>query len=73
MVGNVLHVGTGMARLMVVTADTCTGPKAYAGLAASYHELVTSNFERLDDEAWKERLRTEPPADVPWLTPVLAE
>ena len=73
MVGNVLHVGTGMSRLMIVTADTCTGPKAYAGLAASYHELVTPNFERLDDEAWRTRLRTDPPADVPWLMPVLAE
>jgi len=27
-VGNVLHVGTGYARLMVVTANTCEGPKA---------------------------------------------
>ena len=40
-VGRVLHVGTGYARLMVVTADTCTGPRAYAGLVSSYYEEVT--------------------------------
>jgi hypothetical protein len=32
LVGRVLHVGTGQPRLMVVTVDTCTGPRAYAGL-----------------------------------------
>ncbi|HEY3495503.1 MAG TPA: DUF3160 domain-containing protein, partial [Polyangiaceae bacterium] len=31
-VGRVLHVGTGDARLMVVVAETCSGPRAYAGL-----------------------------------------
>ena len=31
-VGWVLHVGTGFPRLMVVTAETCTGPRAYAAL-----------------------------------------
>lgn len=63
-IGKVLHVGTGDARFMVVVAETCSGPRAYAGLASSYQELVTSNFERLDDEAWEARFRDEP--DVPW-------
>ena len=35
-VGHVLHVGTGNARAMVVTVDTCTGPRAYAGLVSSH-------------------------------------
>jgi hypothetical protein len=63
-VGRVLHVGTGDARLMVVVADTCSGPRAYVGLASSYHEHITSHFERLDDQAWATMVRDEP--DVPW-------
>jgi hypothetical protein len=63
-VGNVLHVGTGDARLMVVVADTCSGPRAYAGLASSYQELVTTNYERLDDPTWEGMVRDQP--DVPW-------
>jgi hypothetical protein len=51
-VGRVLHVGTGEARPMVVIADGCTGPRAYAGLASSYYEVITSNFERLTPEDW---------------------
>jgi hypothetical protein len=63
-VGKVLHVGTGHARYMVVVAETCSGPRAYAGLASSYHELVTEDFQRLDDQQW-ETMVTEQPA-VPW-------
>jgi hypothetical protein len=65
-VGKVLHVATGFPRLMTITVDTCTGPRAYAGMAYSYHELVTDNFERLDDEAWTERASQNTTAEVPW-------
>jgi hypothetical protein len=71
-VGRVLHVGAADPRLMIVTANTsCSGPSAYAGLAFSYHELVTENFQRLTDQDWKTMIATAPPADVPWLAPVL--
>ena len=66
-VGNVLHVGTGYARLMVVTANTCEGPKAYAGLTSSYYEQVTENLQRLDDITWQQSVTKTPPADVPWM------
>lgn len=66
-VGKVLHVGTGMPRLMVVTAETCEGPRAYAGLASSYFEVITSDFERLNDETWGATLMTSPPDDVAWM------
>lgn len=66
-VGRVLHVGTGKARLLVVTAETCVGPRAYVGVASSYFEEITEGFERLDDPAWEARLRTATPADVDWL------
>ena len=65
-VGKVLHVGTGDARLMVVVAETCSGPRAYAGLASSYYEHITSDFERFDDQTWETMVRDEP--EVPWMT-----
>jgi hypothetical protein len=72
-VGRVLHVGTGMPRLMVVTVDTCQGPRAYAGLSSSYFEVVTEDFDRLDDIRWSEQLTGDtPPAEVPWLSPLIA-
>ncbi|HZF49449.1 MAG TPA: DUF3160 domain-containing protein [Polyangiaceae bacterium] len=66
-VGKVLHVGTGMSRLMVLTVETCSGPRAYAGLVSSYFERVTENYERLSDEPWADELQSTTPADVPWM------
>ena len=72
-VGNVLHVGTGYARLMVVTANTCDGPKAYAGLASSYFEDVTQNLQRLDDPTWTTMLNASPPPpDIAWMNGLIA-
>jgi hypothetical protein len=70
-VGRVLHVGTGHSRLMLVTTNSCTGPRAYAGLAFSYHEKITENFDRLTDEKWAAEVRTATPADVPWMSDLL--
>lgn len=67
-VGRVLHVGTGSPRLLVVTAETCSGPRAYVGLASSYFETVTEDFQRLTDEEWSAALlEAGHPPDVPWL------
>ncbi len=72
-VGRVLHVGTGYARQMVVTVPTCMGPRAYTGLVSSYHEVVTDNLERLDDQAWATRFRDAAiPDDVPWMRDLIA-
>jgi hypothetical protein len=82
-VGKVLHVGTGYARLMVVTANTCTGPRAYAGLVSSYFEEVTEKYLRLDDPTWEARFGTmgafgwtdngkSPAPEVPWMTDLIA-
>jgi uncharacterized protein DUF3160 len=72
-VGKVLHVATGFPRLMTVTANTCAGPRAYAGVAYSYHELITDDFERLNDEQWTERASSGNPAEVPWAESFIAE
>jgi hypothetical protein len=71
-VGRVLHVGTGQARLMVVTANNCEGPQAYVGLASSYFERVTENFERLNDQDWSDELLQTTPPDVPWMQDLVA-
>lgn len=52
----VLHVGTGLPRLMVVTAPTCEGVRAYAGLASAYHEVVTG-LDRLTDPEWEKQAK----------------
>jgi Protein of unknown function (DUF3160) len=65
-VGRVLHVGTGTPRLMVVVAEGCSGPRAYAGLASSYRETVTENFDRLTDERWAPEWHNVP--EPSWLS-----
>jgi hypothetical protein len=69
-VGRVLHVGTGNPRLMVVVAEGCSGPRAYAGLASSYREKVTENFQRLTDEVWKTTWLQEP--EPSWMTDLVS-
>lgn len=64
----VLHVATGLPRLMVVTTNSCTGPRAYAGLAFAYHEVVTG-LDRLTDDTWAEMAPNA--SDVPWMQAVL--
>jgi len=69
--GQVLHVATGLPRIMVVTADTCTGPHAYVGLVSSYFEETTEAFQRLNDMDWLNQVMPTAPADVSWLSDVV--
>lgn len=71
-VGRVLHVGTGNVRLMVMTADTCQGPRAYAGLVSTYYERVTEGFKRMTDQEWKPEVEGTPKT-VGWMAPVVVE
>jgi hypothetical protein len=71
-VGRVLHVGTGDPRLMVVTVETCEGPRAYVGLASAYGELVTDGWTRLDDSEWARRTNSDS-LDPSWMSDVFAE
>jgi hypothetical protein len=68
---SVLHVGTGMPRPMIVSVDTCEGPRAYAGIVFAYHEQNEPGFNRLTDVEWQGKLQSAPPDDVPWLEPVM--
>jgi len=67
---SVLHVGTGLPRLLIVTVDSCEGPRAYAGVVSTYHETLESGFTRLTDDEWKARVYDAP--DVPWVEPIVA-
>ena len=69
--GKVLHVATGVPRLLIVTAETCAGPRAYVGLASSYYEKVTTGLQRLTDDDWSMALQTQQP-DVPWMQDLIA-
>ena len=68
-VGRVLHVGTGSARMMLVVTEGCSGPRAYVGLASSYFEKVTENFQRLTDPKWAATVDSE--ATPAWLSDVV--
>lgn len=70
---SVLHVGTGLPRLMLMTVDTCEGPRAYAGVVSSYHEVLKEGLTRLTDDEWKsELLSPMGVADVNWMEPLLS-
>ena len=71
-VGKVLHVGTSYPRLMLMTVDTCVGPRAYAGMSYGYHELITNGFDRLDDERWTEMVSSGATSEVPWAQSFIA-
>ena len=57
---------------MVVTVDTCGTPRAYVGLASAYFEHITEGFKRLTDEEWAKSINAAAPADVPWMTDLVA-
>ncbi|MCL2825670.1 MAG: DUF3160 domain-containing protein, partial [Polyangiaceae bacterium] len=60
-VGNVLHVGTGAPRLIIVTVDTgAANPRAFIGYVSAFHEHITSGFNRLTDEEWKGMVGSHP-------------
>ena len=76
-VGKILHVGTWYPREMVVTIESCSGPRAYVGLVSSYHELITENYQRLNDEEWRAKFISPTggfatPPEVPWLSGLVA-
>ncbi len=66
---SVLHVATGLPRMMVLTVDSCNGPRAYAGVISSYHEKLESGLTRWTDDEWKQEAFRSVPV-VPWLEPV---
>ncbi|HEX6243577.1 MAG TPA: DUF3160 domain-containing protein [Polyangiales bacterium] len=64
----VLHVATGKPRMMVMTRESCSGPRAYAGPVFSFYEFERE-FPRLSDEEWKGLAHAA--EDVPFMRPIL--
>lgn len=73
-VGRVLHVGTGEIRWFVTSVDTCSGPRAYAGLVSSYYERIEEDWNRLTDPDWEAILDSDTLPESPaWVAPLLAQ
>jgi hypothetical protein len=68
----VLHVATALPRAMVMTVDTCVGPRLYVGPAFAYHELEPEGLTRITDSEWNTKIMSERPADVAWMQDVVA-
>jgi hypothetical protein len=74
--GRVLHVATGLPRLMIVTADTCVGPRAYVGVVSSYYEPITDGWMRLTDSEWATRATStgaDKPQEVRWMADLVTQ
>ncbi len=63
MVGKVLHAATGFPRLIEVTIDGV----ACRGFVSSDSEVVTEDFERLDDHWVGTQARESKRKPMPWL------
>jgi hypothetical protein len=70
---SVLHVGVGLPRAIVLTVDSCTGPRAYAGYVSAFHQDLASGLVRYTDDEWKARLASTAPAPDPaFMAPLLS-
>ncbi len=67
---SVLHVGTHLPRLLLVTVDTCSGPRAYVGVASLFQQKLEEGLVRLTDQEWNDDIygKRHTPA---WLEPAL--
>lgn len=64
----VLEVATGDVRLMVLAVEGEQESTLFVGPVFSYYEFWQPAQQRLTDQAWRERLRTEPPGAPDWTT-----
>lgn len=73
-VGWVYHVGTGRINLGVIVAPREDGtPTAFVAPMMSFHEHVTTNFERLTDQEWKTMLEKSAFTRPAWTNNWLAD
>jgi hypothetical protein len=73
-VGWVLHVGTGDVEMAIVNAEKSDGQfTTFIGPVYKYHELVTTNFQRLSDEEWKAMYDQSPPPRPSFVNLYLAD
>ena len=70
-VGNVLHVGTGQPRLVVVNGGDRAHVRPYVGAVSTFAQTVVGNFQRYTDEEWLRQVWQKNPDDVPWMRDVV--
>jgi hypothetical protein len=65
--GWVWHVGTHDTQALVLVVEGCNGAegRAYVGPIRAWHEVLTENYQRLDNEAWRKMLTSESPPSRP--------
>jgi hypothetical protein len=63
----ILHVATSLPRAMVMTVDTCVGPRLYVGPAFAYHELPRGGLDRMTDSEWSAHVTNQNPDEAPWM------
>ncbi|MGH1344195.1 MAG: DUF3160 domain-containing protein [Nannocystales bacterium] len=66
LVGKVLHAATGFPQLIEVRIDGI----AYRGFVSSYAEVITENFERLDDDWVSTQARGPGLKPMPWMNDI---
>lgn len=70
---DVLHVATGKPNLMVFTAETCDGARAFVGPVFSAYEVLPGGLERYTDSDWAAMLQGgQTPARPAWTKSFLA-
>lgn len=74
MVGRVLHVGTGMPRMMEIKIQHDGGSlsETYRGFVSNYAEVITEDFHRMTDEEWREQVGKKMIGTPPWLESIVA-
>jgi hypothetical protein len=67
---SVLHVGNHLPRPIIVTVDTCSGPKAYVGVASVFQQKLVEGTNRMTDQEWSNDLN-DADETPEWLEPVI--
>ncbi|MBN2533541.1 MAG: DUF3160 domain-containing protein [Spirochaetales bacterium] len=70
MTGEVLHEAVGKLNPIILLYKDSNDNKnlAAVGYVMSYYELIEPDWNRLNDDEWKERLATDPPSRPSWTT-----
>ncbi len=71
LVGNVLHVGTGQPRIVVVNGGERGRPHPYVGAVSMFAQRVVGDFQPMTDEEWLRQVSSANPDDVPWMRDVV--
>jgi len=55
--------------MMVLTVDSCSGPRAYVGAVSDYQEHVNSGLHRFTDAEWSDLVTQGVRWEPSWMAP----